>query len=105
MSLGHDLSGAHDRLTEDARLFMLKELAAQVDGHLNEISLRSMLEMRYGVNRSREWVATQLHKLAELGAIEVKGDTVRIAHILPAGLDHLQERGLIVGITRPREAQ
>ncbi len=106
MSLGGELAGVHERLAQDARLFVLKELAAQVDGHLNVITMRSVLEMRYGVNRSREWLATQLNKMAELGAIEVKQiGTIAVAHILRDGRDHLAERCVIVGISRPTEVE
>lgn len=104
MSLGQTLSGVPDKLTEDARFMILTELAGQVDRHLNAISLRSVLEMRYGVNRSPEWLETQLNKLAELGAIAVKrGGAILIAEILPAGIDHLQERTVLAGVTQPRD--
>lgn len=103
MSLSSEFSGAHDRLTEDARFMILRELASQVDRHLNSISLRSVLEHRYGVRRSPEWLETQLNKLAELGAVAIRrGGAILIAEILPAGIDHLEERAVIAGITAPR---
>jgi hypothetical protein len=95
-----------DAIAADARLYMLKELAAQNDGHLNEILIQRLLDMRYGINRSREWVQTQLRKLEELGAIEIHGGgELLIAHIVRPGRDHLEERSVIAGITRPAEIE
>lgn len=104
MSIADSLSSLPDKLTEDARFMILAELAGQADGHLNAISLRSILEMRYGVNRSPEWIETQLNKLTELGAVEARrGGAILIAQILPPGLDHLQGRTILAGVTRPRD--
>lgn len=103
MSLGHDLAGAQARMDANARLMILKLLAEQADGRLNAIMLRSLLEMNWAVRRSPEWLETQLYRLAELGAAEVTAGAVPIARILPAGTDHLEERGVIAGVTRPRD--
>lgn len=92
-----------DKIAEDARLFTLKELAAQIDGRLNIILLQRILESRYGIARSREWVETQLRKLAELGAIELAEGELLIAQIARAGRDHLEQRSIVAGITRPAE--
>ena len=105
MSLGNDLSGAHDSLAQDARLFILKELAAQTDGRLNVILLQRLLDQRYGFNRSREWVETQLRKLAELDAVRLHEIAVLTAEIAPAGRDHLAARSIVAGITRPHEVE
>lgn len=105
MSLGTDLSGAHESLAADARLFVLKELAAQTDGRLNIILLQRLLEQRYGINRSREWIETQLRKLAELDAIRLLDSAVMIAQIARNGRDHLDGRSIVAGVTRPHEVE
>tara|TARA_R100001129_G_scaffold6440_2_gene5069 strand:- start:955 stop:1272 length:318 start_codon:yes stop_codon:yes gene_type:complete len=105
VSLGNDLSGAHDSLAEDARLFILKELAAQNDGRLNAILAQRLLRDRYGMRRSREWVETQMRKLAELEAVHLHEIAVLTAEIVRAGRDHLDKISIIVGVTRPHEVE
>lgn len=92
-----------DAIAADARLRILKELKAQVDGRLSELLIRRVLDV-YGIRRDRDWVATQLRKLEALGAIELSeaGD-VLIARISPAGRDHVDERAVIEGVTRPAD--
>ena len=92
-----------DALASDARLAILRELAQQVDGRLNELLIRRVLDV-YGIRRDRDWIATQLRKLEALGAIElsVAGETL-VARLTRAGLDHVEERAVIEGVTRPAE--
>jgi hypothetical protein len=88
-------------MTEDARLVILKELARQPDGRLNEALLEKVLDV-FGHRRSREWIRTQLNKLAELGAVVVlQAGTVLVASITRAGLDHVERRSVIEGVARP----
>ena len=88
-------------MEEDARLVILKELAAQVNYTLNDTILHRVCET-LGHNRSRDWVRTQIRKLAELGAVRLsEAGTVLIATITEAGVDHVLRRGLIEGIARP----
>jgi repressor of nif and glnA expression len=88
-------------MAEDARLVILKELASQTSGSLNEAILQKVLET-FGHNRSREWVRTQLRKLDELGAVAlVEAGSVMIARLKQAGLDHVERRSIIDGIARP----
>jgi len=85
----------------DARLIILRELAKQTDGRLNETLLTHVLHA-HGHNRSAEWVRTQLRKLEELGAISIW--SVRefmVAEIRRAGLDHVERRSLIEGVAKP----
>lgn len=90
-----------EALTEDARLVMLKELAKQSDGRLNETILTGVLDA-FGYNRSREWVRTQMRKLAELGAVTVKeAGPVLVAKLTRAGEDHLERRAFIDGVAKP----
>lgn len=88
-------------LTEDARLVILKALAKETSATLNETILTRVLET-FGHNRSREWVRTQLLKLTELGAVRtVEAGSVVIASLTQAGLDHVERRSIIAGISRP----
>lgn len=102
MSVGQNLK---ERLAADARLQILRELAEQVDGRLSILPLQRALDV-YGIKRDRSWVFTQLRKLEALDAIEIQmaGD-VPIARITRGGRDHLEERGVIEGVTRPAEAE
>lgn len=90
-----------DFATSDARLIILRELARQTGFTLNETLLVRVLDT-FGHRRSREWVRTQLRKLAELGAIHLtEAGSVLIAEITAAGLDHVQRRSEIDGIAKP----
>ena len=60
-----------DLVAADAKLIILRELHSQVDGRLNEISLRRLLDV-FGIKRSADWLATQLNALVELGAVELR---------------------------------
>jgi hypothetical protein len=93
------------RIAKDARLFILKELEAQNDGRLNELLLQRLLEGKYGIARSREWVQTQMCKLAELEAVKLIEAAFLIADIERPGRDHLACRSVIAGITRPTEVE
>lgn len=90
-------------IAQDGRLIILRELATQVDGRLNEASLRRVLEA-HGINRSRDWLVTQLNRLVELEAITLPASgEFLIASITPLGRDHLAERAVLGGVTRPHE--
>ena len=98
------MSALADAIAGDARLYILKELAKQVDGRLSELLLRRTLDL-YGIRRDRDWVRTQLRKLESLGAIELQeAGEVLVARISPAGRDHVDERSIIEGVTRPMDA-
>ncbi len=88
-------------LTEDARLTILKELARQIDGSLNDTMLTRVLDT-FGHRRSREWTRTQILKLREVGAVTTaEAGSVLIASITRAGVDHVERRSVIDGIARP----
>lgn len=88
-------------LTEDARLVILKALAKETNATLNEAILVKVLDT-FGHRRSREWVRTQLMKLAELGAVRItEAGTVAIATLTQSGLDHVERRSRISGISIP----
>jgi len=93
-------------MAEDARLVILRELARQADGRLNETLVARTLDA-FGYNRSREWVRTQLNKLAELGAVRLasidrpEAEPLHVAAITRAGLDHVERRHALDGVARP----
>jgi hypothetical protein len=96
------VSGEFDEyLTEDARLTILKALAGETNVTLNETILTKVLET-FGHKRSRDWVRTQILKLAELGAVQtMQAGTVVIATLTQAGLDHVERRSVVSGVARP----
>lgn len=100
------MSTFDEYLTEDARLVILRELAKQIDGRLNEVLIAKTLDA-FGYNRSREWIRTQLRKLAELGAVRLasidrpEADPLLVATVTRSGLDHVERRSVIDGIARP----
>lgn len=85
----------------DARLVILRELAKQTDGRLNETLLTVTLDT-FGHRRSRDWVRNQIRKLEELGAVRVtEANTMLIASITRVGMDHVERRSFIEGVGRP----
>ncbi|MCX9146605.1 hypothetical protein [Erythrobacter sp. WG] len=100
MSLAADLAAA---IAREARLRMLRELAGQTDGRLSDILLKRTLDI-YGYRRDRDWIRTQMRKLAELGAVSLhEAGDVLFARIEGPGHDHLEERSIIEGVMRPSE--
>jgi len=92
-----------ETVAEDARLVILKELAVQVDGRSNEVILTRVLDT-FAIRRSREWVRTQLRKLAELGCVRItEAGTVLIAQITTLGRNHVERREIVDGISRPSD--
>ncbi len=90
-----------EHLSEDARLVIIRELAKQTDGRLNETIITAALDT-FGHRRSREWVRTQINKLAELGAVTLtNAGSVLIASLTRAGQDHVERRSVISGIKNP----
>lgn len=88
-------------IEEEARLTILRELAQQPGHRLNEILLTRVLEA-VGHTRSRDWVRTQIRKLAELGGVTVTEiSTVLVAELTRAGLEHVQKRSVIEGVAKP----
>ncbi|MDZ7894999.1 MAG: hypothetical protein U5M50_08665 [Sphingobium sp.] len=92
-----------ETVAEDARLIILKELAAQVDGRMNEVGLTRVLDA-FAIKRSRDWVRTQLVKLQVLDAIRVSEmGTVMVAELRSLGRDHVERREVIMGVARPSD--
>ena len=88
---------------QDARLIILRELCAQVDGRLNALLLRRVLDA-FGITRSADWLETQLNRLVELGAVTLAdAGGLKVASVTSAGRDHVDERAILGGVTRPHE--
>ena len=88
-------------MEEDARLVILKELAAQTNYSLNDTILQKVVEA-FGHNRTRDWVKTQLRALEDLGSVtNAETGTVLIATITEAGIEHVLRRRIIEGVARP----
>lgn len=102
MSFQSDLN---KRIAADARLEILRQLARQNDGRLNDILLQAQLDA-IGFRRGRDWVKTQVSALADLGAVSViEAGTIIIARIERPGRDHIEERSVLSGVTRPHEVE
>jgi len=90
-------------LAMDARLIILKELAAQPGHSANQTILLKVLDS-FGHRRSREWVRAQMRFLADLDAVSLtEAGTVLIARLRQAGRDHLEHRLILEGVDAPAE--
>ena len=93
-----------DRMTADARLLMLSELAQQVGARCNEAVLQYVIGV-HGIDRPREWVRTQLRWLEQQGAVQLaEAGSVLVATLRGFGRDHVERRGLIDGVSPPPDA-
>lgn len=102
MSLKADLAEA---IAREARLRILQVLSDQTDLSLSDLLLKRTLDY-YGYRRDRDWIRTQMRKLADLGAVTINdAGEVLFATLAPAGRDHLEERSIIEGVLRPAEAR
>lgn len=92
-----------DLVAEDGRLCILKELARQIDGRMNEVSLMHVLDV-FGIRRTREWVRTQMRMLEQLGAVTItEAGTVLVAELTKLGRNHVERRAIVDGVARPSE--
>ncbi|EAU40176.1 hypothetical protein FP2506_11487 [Fulvimarina pelagi HTCC2506] len=95
-------AGYSSHYDENARLTILRALAAQPDGRLNDGVLIKELQA-FGINRGRDYLHQQLDWL-ETNAQAVKlrrVETVIIAELTEAGEDHVEKRRVLPGIVRP----
>jgi hypothetical protein len=91
-----------DVIREHARLIILRDLAEQPDGRWNSEALREDLELRWAINRPRDWVHEELRWLDMIGAVQLDdARTVLIATLTQKGLDHVERRIVITGVKRP----
>lgn len=88
-------------IREEARLIVLKALAAEVNNRLNSELIRLSLES-FGIARTREWVHAELGFLQDVGALNTTdAGTVKIAALTQRGLDHVERRIALDGVKRP----
>lgn len=94
---------ADDRIGPDARLMVLQELAGQVDGRSNDMVLARVIDA-HGIRRSRDWLRTQLRRLAELDAVRIsEAGSMMVVALRAAGRDHVERRTVLEGVSRPGE--
>lgn len=88
-------------IREDARLIMLKALAAQTDERLHSGYLAEELS-QFGIDRPRAWIHGELDWLAEMGAVTLlTPGSVVVATLTEKGHRHLRRAIVIEGIKRP----
>lgn len=90
-------------LAADARMYLLRELRRQSDERMSDLMLHRVLDA-YGLRRDRDWVRNQLRKLEALGAIDLSfaGETM-FARLTDAGRDHVDQRAVLEGVSRPSD--
>lgn len=90
------------RIREDARLIILKELSRQVDERLHSGQLAAAIYAYGGIDQTREWVHGELAWLENMGAVTLtRPGTVIIATLTETGARHLRRAVAIEGISRP----
>lgn len=95
------MSYENDTIRPDARLIILKALASQTDERLHSGYLAEEL-LRFGIDRPREWIHSELDWLAEMGAVTLtRPGTVVVATLTEKGARHLRRALVIEGINRP----
>ncbi len=94
--------GYHERFNEEVRLIILKGLHDEESGRLSDSMLMIVLEA-FAVNRSREYLRTQLNWLeTQAGAVKLRMiSTAVIVELTQIGEDHLMRRASIEGIKQP----
>jgi hypothetical protein len=95
------MSYENDQVRPDARLIILKALAAQTDERLHSGYLAEEL-LRFGIDRPREWIHGELDWLAVMGAVTLtKPGSVVVATLTEKGARHLRRAIMIEGVKRP----
>ena len=99
------MSDMDDIIRLDARLAMLKALAAQPDGRLNSRLLCDDLRERWGISKPIVWVREELRELEQLGAVKIEKDLppLTIVRLTEKGRDHVERRIVITGVRRPSD--
>ncbi|MCW1934107.1 VpaChn25_0724 family phage protein [Pararhodobacter zhoushanensis] len=88
-------------IRDQARLIILKALAAQVDETLNSDFLVLELQ-RFGIRKDRAWVHDELRYLAEMGAlVALPVGSLLVATLAAKGARHLEREIAIEGVQRP----
>lgn len=95
------MSDYEDIVRQDARLIMLKALAAQTDERLHSGFIAEEL-LRFGIDRPREWIHGELDWLELMGAVTLlKPGSVVVATLTEKGARHLRRAITIEGVKRP----
>lgn len=88
-------------IREQARLIVLKALAAQTDETLNSDLLVYELQS-FAIRKDRAWLHDELAWLADMGAVTLLAvGTVKIATLTAKGARHLTREIAIEGVQRP----
>ncbi|MGZ9811270.1 VpaChn25_0724 family phage protein [Pseudoroseicyclus sp. H15] len=88
-------------IREQARLIVLKALAADPGETLNSDLLREELKP-FGIRKDRAWLHLQLDWMAEVGVITLRQvGTVKVATLAHDGARHLEREIAVEGIQRP----
>ena len=91
----------NEHVRPDARLIILRALAAQTDERLHSGFIGTELQ-QFGIDRPREWIHGELDWLAEMGAVTLtRVGTVVVATLTEKGARHLRRSVVIEGIKRP----
>ena len=87
---------------QDQRLIILRALADELDGHLNETLLQKHLE-RFGHRVARLKVRTLMRELELKGAVRLHepATDMLVAEITARGQDHVERREAIEGVAVP----
>ncbi|MCB1537123.1 MAG: hypothetical protein KDJ44_21045 [Rhodoblastus sp.] len=86
-------------IEQEARLFILQQLAAERDGRGTSQRLKPLLREVLAINRPIEWVETQVAFLREMGAVQVRATAaVTIVEITDVGREHLSRAQPIAGV-------
>lgn len=88
-------------IREQARLIVLKSLAAQIDETLNSDLLIHELRS-FAIRKDRAWLHGELAWLKDMGAITLLDvGTIKIATLTALGARHLSREIAIEGVQRP----
>ena len=88
-------------IREQARLIVLKALAAQADETLNSDLLVHELRA-FAIRKDRTWLHGELDWLADMAAVTLLSvGTIKIATLTAKGARHLSREIAIEGIQRP----
>lgn len=95
------MSDYEEIVRQDARLIILKALAAQTDERLHSGFIAEELN-RFGIDRTRAWIHGELDWLQEMGAVTLlKPGSVVVATLTEKGHRHLRRAIVIEGVKRP----
>nr|WP_278437064.1 hypothetical protein [Brucella anthropi] len=91
---------------ENARLIILKALAMEINGSMNDSLLGHQLE-RFGISKPRSYLRNQMRWLENTaGAVRItEAGTALIATLTRTGRDHVERRLVLEGVQRPGDPE